>query len=83
MKKNHSPEFLKLWNDSKFNRGPLVSLVILRIILCIGLVMLPVARLLNATVGIVLAIAATVIVIVILSKRLEKTIHPDGTTFFQ
>ena len=72
MKKNHSPEFLKLWNDSKFNRGPLVSLVILRIILCIGLVMLPVARLLNATVGIVLAIAATVIVIVILSKRLKR-----------
>jgi CPA2 family monovalent cation:H+ antiporter-2 len=34
--------------------------------------MLPVARLLNATVGIVLAIAATVIVIVILSKRLKR-----------
>ena len=65
MKKNHSAEFQQLWLDSKYNRGPLVSLVILRIILCIGLVMLPVARLLNATVGIVLAIAATVIVIVI------------------
>ncbi len=72
MKKNHSAEFQQLWLDSKYNRGPLVSLVILRIILCIGLVMLPVARLLNATVGIVLAIAATVIVIVILSKRLKR-----------
>lgn len=72
MKKNHSAEFQQLWLDSKYNRGPLVSLVILRIILCIGLVMLPVARLLNAAVGIVLAIAATVIVIVILSKRLKR-----------
>ena len=72
MKKNHSAEFQQLWLDNKYNRGPLVSLVILRIILCIGLVMLPVARLLNAAVGIVLAIAATVIAIVIFSKRLKK-----------
>ncbi|WP_293671646.1 cation:proton antiporter [uncultured Parabacteroides sp.] len=72
MKKNHSAEFQQLWLDSKYNRGPLVSLIILRIILCIGLVMLPVARLLNAAVGIVLAIAATVIVIVIFSKRLKR-----------
>lgn len=72
MKKNHSAEFQQLWLDSKYNRGPLVSLIILRIILCIGLVMLPVTRLLNAAVGILLAIAATVIVIVILSKRLKR-----------
>lgn len=72
MKKNHSAEFQQLWLDNKYNRGPLVSLVILRIILCIGLVMLPVARLLNAAVGIVLAIAATVIAIVIFSKRLKR-----------
>lgn len=34
MKKNHSPEFLKLWNDSKFNRGPLVSLIAIKLLLC-------------------------------------------------
>lgn len=72
MKKNHSVEFQQLWMDSKYNRGPLVSLIILRIILCIGLVMLPVARLLNVAVGIVLAIAATVIAIMIFSKRLKR-----------
>ncbi|MCI6523033.1 MAG: cation:proton antiporter, partial [Parabacteroides sp.] len=31
MKKNHSAEFQQLWHDSKFNRGPLISLIILRI----------------------------------------------------
>ena len=72
MKKNHSVEFQQLWLDNKYNRGPLVSLIILRIILCIGMVMLPVARLLNMAAGIVLAIAATVIVIVIFSKRLKR-----------
>ena len=64
MKKNHSVEFQQLWNDNKYNRGPLVSLVILRILLCIGLVMLPVARLLNAALGI--------IVLMIFSKRLKR-----------
>ena len=72
MKKNHSIEFQELWNDSKYNRGPLVSLIILRIILCIGLVMLPVAQLLHIAIGIVFAIAATVIALVIFSKQLKK-----------
>lgn len=72
MKKNHSEEFLQLWEDSKYNRGPLVSLIVLRIILCIGMVMIPVATLLNAAIGIMLAITATVIAIVIFSKRLKK-----------
>lgn len=72
MKKNHSVEYEQLWHDSKYNRGPLVSLIVLRIILCIGLVMLPVARLLNAAAGIAFAIAATVITLVILSKWLKK-----------
>lgn len=72
MKKNHSIEFQELWNDNKYNRGPLVSLIILRIILCIGLVMLPVAQLLHIAIGIVFAIAATVIALVIFSKQLKK-----------
>ena len=72
MKKNHSEEFLKLWHDSKFNRGPLVSLIVLRIVLCIALVMLPVSQLLNAASGIGFAVAAVVIFTVIFSKRLKK-----------
>lgn len=72
MKKNHSVEFQQLWQDNKYNRGPLVSLIILRIVLCIGLVMLPVAKLLNIAAGIMLAIAGSVIAIVIFSKRLKK-----------
>lgn len=72
MKKNHSVEFRQLWMDSKYNRGPLVSLIILRIILCISMVMLPVARLLNLAAGIMLAIAGTVIALVIFSKRLKR-----------
>ena len=72
MKKNHSEEFLHLWNDSKFNRAPLVSLVLLRIVLCMFLVMIPVAKLLNAAAGVGFAVGATVLAVVIFSKRLKR-----------
>lgn len=72
MKKNHSEEFQQLWNDNKYNRGPLVSLIVLRILLCIGLVMLPVMQLLNTALGIMLALASGVIAVAIFSKKLKK-----------
>ena len=72
MKKNHSVEFQQLWQDNKFNRGPLISLIIIRILLCIGLVMIPLSRYVNLTVGFLLGIAAMIIVFIILNKKLKK-----------
>ncbi len=72
MKKNHSTEFQQLWHDSKFNRGPLISLIILRIVLCAGILMLPIARLVNAAAGLLLAICSVLILLIITSKRLKK-----------
>lgn len=40
MKKNRSTEFKNLWQDSKFNRGALISLIVLRVALCVVLVLL-------------------------------------------
>lgn len=72
MKKNHSAEFQQLWHDSKFNRGPLISLIILRIVLCAGILMLPIARLINAAAGLLLALCCVLILLIITSKRLKK-----------
>lgn len=72
IKKNHSAEFQQLWHDSKFNRGPLISLIILRIVLCAGILMLPIARLINAAAGLLLAICCVLILLIITSKRLKK-----------
>ena len=72
MKKNHSAEFQQLWHDSKFNRGPLISLIVLRIVLCAGILMLPIARLINAAAGLLLAICCVLILLIITSKRLKK-----------
>lgn len=72
MKKNHSEEFQKLWHDNKYNRGPLVSLVILRILLCIGIVMFVVAKLINVATGLGFAMAAAILALFVFSKRLKK-----------
>lgn len=72
MKKNHSLEFQQLWKDNKYNRGPLVSLIAVRIMLCIFIVMSVVAKLFNMALGFGLAIAVGVILLVVFSKRLKK-----------
>ncbi|MDL2282352.1 cation:proton antiporter [Parabacteroides sp. OttesenSCG-928-G06] len=40
MKKNRSEEFKSLWEDNHFNRGALISLIVLRVVICIGLIMM-------------------------------------------
>lgn len=72
MKKNRSVEFQQLWKDHKYNRGPLVSLIVLRVMLCIGIVMSVVTKLFNIAFGLGLAIAAVLIAGMVFSKRLKK-----------
>ena len=72
VKKSRSEEFLHLWNDSKYNRGPLVSIIVLRVVLGIGLVMLPVGKLLHPALGFGVAIAAAVLAVAVFSKRMKK-----------
>ena len=72
MKKNHSAEFQQLWNDNKYNRGPLVSLIIVRILLCMALIMFPVGKIINAATGLLVFIAMAFIIFIIFSKRLKK-----------
>ena len=52
MAKNHSPEFQQLWRDNKFNRGPLVSIMVVKALLCLGILMTMVVRLFNVASGV-------------------------------
>ena len=72
MKKNHSEEFQQLWNDNRYNRGPLISLIVLRVALCIGIVMFVISSLINVAAGLLLIIASAIISFFIYSKRLKK-----------
>ncbi len=72
VKKNHSVEFEKLWNESRVNRGPLTFLIIFRIVICVALLMIIESKLLNATFGIGLSVSTIIILIFVLSKGLKK-----------
>lgn len=64
MKKNRSKEFRNLWNDNKFNQGALISLIILRIALCM-LLSLMVLRPLFPEMTVLLAILAFIFLTII------------------
>lgn len=72
MKKNHSPEFLKLWNDSKFNRGPLVSLIAIKLLLCASILMPVIVHIFNVASGVGFIITLLILLMIILCKKLKK-----------
>lgn len=72
MKKNHSPEFQQLWNDSKYNRGPLVSLIVTKILLCVSILMPVIIHLFDVASGVGLIITLSILLMIILSKKLKK-----------
>lgn len=69
---NRSPEFRRLWNDSKFNRGPLVSLILLKSMLCIGILMTVVASLFNTASGMGFAVSLLLLTGIVFSKRIHR-----------
>ncbi len=78
MKKNRSTAFRNLWEDSHFNRGMLISLIVLRIIVCVVLVMMVLVPLFpRATLLMIFVSIAFISVIIFLrafkqqSKRME------------
>ena len=71
MKKNHSTEFVELWNDNRFNKGSLIGIIIARILLCLGFVMFIITRLFNITLAVVILMSVVIIVIYIYSKWIK------------
>ena len=69
---NRSPEFRQLWSDGKFNRGPLVSLILLKCLLCIGILMTAVASLFNTASGMGFAVSLLLLTGIVFSKRLHR-----------
>lgn len=72
MKKNHSPEFKKLWNDNKYNRAPLVSLILIKVIICVSILMPVISHLFNVATGIGLVISIAIIGTAVFSKGLRR-----------
>lgn len=72
MKKNNSPEFHKLWMDNKFNRGPLVSLVLIKVIICTGIMMSIIVHLFNVALGAGLVFSFLILGGIYFSKQIRE-----------
>lgn len=83
VKKNHSVEFMTLWNDNHVNRGPLVSTIVFRVVISALFVTFIIARLFKASVGMMFGVALLLVILMILSRRLKKQSILIERKFFQ
>lgn len=72
IKKNHSEEFVTLWNDSWGNRAPLIATIIVRVILAVSFVMFVIASLFKVSVGLVFGLALLLVTLMIMSRQLKR-----------
>lgn len=72
MSKNRSSEFRKLWNDNKYNRGPLVSLLLIRAGFCAAVLTFVMIRLFNVAAGVGAMLSLSILALVVFSKRLKQ-----------
>lgn len=83
IKKNHSAEFVTLWNDSRGNRAPLVATIVIRILIAVSFVMFVIAGLFKVSVGLLLGVAVLLVTMMILSRQLKKRSIMIERKFFQ
>ncbi|MDR2148159.1 MAG: cation:proton antiporter [Tannerella sp.] len=73
IKKMRSDEFVTLWQQNKSYRAPLVATVIIRILMCVGLIMYLLFNLFHTNLVIGGVIAVIAIILMTLSKNLKIT----------
>ena len=83
MKKNHSIEFQALWQDSRFNRAPLVATIVLRMVLAVGVILFIIKSLFEVSTLLAIVIAFVLVVLMMLSRRLKKHSIYMERTFVQ
>ncbi|MDR1632850.1 MAG: cation:proton antiporter [Dysgonamonadaceae bacterium] len=81
IKKNRSFEYKTLWNESMANRGPLISTIIFRVIICAGLVMYLLFKLFHASLIINFALATVILLLITFSQRTKTRSRAMETRF--
>ena len=83
MKKNHSVEFQALWQDNRFNRAPLISTILLRIMIAVMFVMFVIEKLFQASTTLLIGIAVVLVGMMMFSRWLKKQSIFMERTFIQ
>ena len=72
VRKRKSPEYVRLWNDSRFNRGALVSIAVLRGLLAGGLIVVALSYLFPQATAILVIVALILVAFFIFSKAFNS-----------
>lgn len=83
MKKNHSIEFKALWADSRFNRAPLIFLIVIRVVIAIGFVIMVIEELFHASAAVLVGVAILAVCAMVVSRFLKKQSIVIERTFVQ
>jgi CPA2 family monovalent cation:H+ antiporter-2 len=83
MKKNHSIEFQALWQDSRYNRAPLLSLIVLRVVIAVTFVMTVLEKCFRTSAVLVMGIALALVCLMVFSRWLKKQSIYMERTFIQ
>lgn len=77
----NSEIFIRLWTNSHFNRGLMISLVLLRIAIALGFVMAVLVGIHSYRLGSIVGLSLIVLVMLMFSKRIAKGWHHFETQF--
>lgn len=72
MKRNRSRDFMQLWNNNKFNRGALISLIVLRVAICVVLTLIVLIPLFPRMTPILIIVSLIFLTIIIFSQGFKK-----------
>ena len=72
MKKNHSPEWKRLWVESSINRIPLLFTIVVRYIIALAFIFYIINYLSRFTNALIVCIGAVVVLLMMASRRIKK-----------
>lgn len=72
MKKPNNTAYKELWVNNKFNRGPLLAIEVLRLIVGVALIGYLLDRVFSGTISILIIIPVVMLVLYLFSKRIQK-----------
>ena len=72
IKKNHSEEFMALWNQNKGNRAPLIGTIVIRIAIALGFVFTTLVRLFHTSSALAILLALVLIAVMIFSRWVKR-----------
>jgi CPA2 family monovalent cation:H+ antiporter-2 len=83
MRKNKSPEFKRLWADSRLNRSGLLTIIVSRILICVVLVLAVLTPLFPHATALLFIVALLVVSVVVYSQVIKRHSRQIEQRFFE